>query len=539
MEFRKVLALRGPNVWANFPVLEAWVDLGPWKDSPSNSLPGFNDRLMAWLPTMIEHRCGLGYHGGFFERLRDGTYLAHILEHVTLELQELAGERVGFGKAREWLGDGYYKVVIEYLEEEVGRAALEIARKLIMAAIHDTPFDVAAEVAALRDLAHRVSLGPSTRSIVNAALERGIPIRRLNEGSLVQMGYGCKQRRILAAQTDRTGAVAEEIAQDKEMTRSLLQSVGVPVSEGRPVESADDAWAAADEIGSAVVVKPQYGSQGRGVATNLTTREQVIAAYQAASEESSYIMVERFAPGDDYRVLVVGNQVIAASRREPAHVIGDGVHTIAQLVEITNQDPRRGEDHATALSKIKLDAIGLGVLNDQGYTPDSVPAEGAKVLCRRNANLSTGGTAADVTDLVHPDVAARCVEAAMAVGLDVAGVDVVALDISRPLEEQGGIVVEVNASPGLRMHIEPSSGQSRPVGRAIIDSMFAPNDNGRIPIAAVTGTNGKTTTTRFIAHLLTISGRTVGMTCTDGIFIKGRRIDTGDCAGPQSAMNVL
>ncbi len=539
MEFRKVLALRGPNMWANFPVLEAWVDLGAWKDSPSHELPGFNDRIMSWLPTMIEHRCGVGYRGGFFERLRTGTYLAHILEHVTLEMQALAGVDVGFGKAREWLGEGYYKVVIEYEEEEVGRATMEAARELIMAAIHDTPYDVKAEIQKLRELNHRVSLGPSTKAIVEAARSRRIPVRRLNEGSLVQFGYGCNQRRILAAQTDRTGAIAEEIAQDKEMTRDLLRSVGVPVPEGRAVESAEDAWVAAEEIGVPVVVKPQFGSQGRGVATNLSTREQVMAAYEAASAESSYILVERFAPGDDYRVLVIGGRIVAAARREPAHVIADGEHTIAELVAITNTDPRRGDDHATVLSKITLDAIGLAVVEEQGYTPQSVPAAGVKVLCRRNANLSTGGTAADVTDDVHPEVAARAIEAARAVGLDVAGVDVIAVDLGRPLEEQGGVIVEVNASPGLRMHIEPSSGKGRGVGEAIVDMMFAPGETGRIPIAAVTGTNGKTTTTRFIAHMLEAAGRKVGMTCTDGIFIGKRRIDTGDCAGPASATAVL
>ncbi|MBS0208984.1 MAG: cyanophycin synthetase [Planctomycetes bacterium] len=539
MEFRKVLALRGPNMWTNYPVLEIWVHLNEWKDTPSTDVPGFADRLMAWLPTMIEHRCGIGERGGFFQRLRTGTYLAHILEHVSIELQILAGYPVDFGRAREWLGDGYYKVAIEFIEEDVCRAAIETARELIMAALHDKPFDVQAEVRKLRELGQRVQLGPSTRSIVNAAQARGIPIRRLNTGSLVQLGHGTKQRRICAAQTDRTGAVAEEIAQDKDLTRSLLRSAGVPVPEGRPVESADDAWEAAEEISGPVVVKPQYGSQGRGVATNLTTREQVVAAFDAASRESSYIMVERFAPGSDYRVLVIGGKVIAASRREPAHVIGDGKHSITELVELINTDPRRGDDHSTSLSKIVLDQIALGVLAEQNYTPGSVPALGVKVLCRRNANLSTGGSAEDVTDLVHPEVASRCIDAARVVGLDICGVDVVAVDISRPLEEQGGVIVEVNASPGLRMHLEPSSGKPRAVGEAIIDSMFAPGDNARIPLVAVTGTNGKTTTVRFIAHMLGLNGRTVGMTCTDGIYVGRRRIDTGDCAGPQSAANVL
>ncbi len=355
----------------------------------------------------------------------------------------------------------------------------------------------------------------------------------------MQLGYGSKQRRILAAQTDRTGAVAEAIAQDKQLTRSLLRAMGVPVPEGRPVTDAEDAWKAAQEIGAAVVVKPQYGSQGRGVATDLSTREQVVAAFNACREETSYVMVERFAPGADYRLLVVGNRVVAAARREPAQVIGNGQSTIRQLIDEVNRDPRRGDDHATALSKLKLDSIALGVLGEQGFTPDSVPPAGKQVLIRRNANLSTGGTAADVTDEVHPEVAARVVEAAKMVGLDVAGVDVVALNIGRPLESQGGIVVEVNASPGLRMHVEPSSGKSRPVGEAIIDSMFAPGEDGRIPVVAITGVNGKTTTTRFITHILGTTGLKVGMTCTEGVFIDGRRVDSGDCSGPVSAQAVL
>ncbi|HEY5311336.1 MAG TPA: cyanophycin synthetase [Pirellulales bacterium] len=539
MEIRKVLALRGPNFWANFPVLEAWVDLGDLKDSPSDEIAGFNDRIMGWLPTMIEHRCSVGERGGFFERLRRGTYLAHILEHVTLELQSLAGTPVGFGRARETLGEGYYKVAIEYEAEELGRACLAAGHRLCLAAVHDLPFDMQAEVAKLREICQRVCLGPSTKSIVRAAQARGIPVQRMNSGSMVQLGYGSQQRRILAAQTDRTGAVAEEIAQDKDLTRDLLRAVGVPVPEGRPVTSADDAWEAADDIGVPVVVKPQFGSQGRGVATNLSTREQVLAAYQAASRESPDIMVEKFAPGADYRVLVIGGRMIAAARREPAQVLGDGLHTVAELVAAVNLDPRRGDDHATALSKIRLDPIALAVLAEQGLSPEAVPPLGACVLVRRNANLSTGGTAADVTDLVHPDVAARAIEAANVVGLDVAGIDVVCLDIGRPLEEQGGMIIEVNASPGLRMHLEPSSGTPRPVGEAIIDTLFADGQSGRIPVAAITGTNGKTTTTRFLAHIVAGTGRRVGMSCTDGIFLGSRRIDAGDCSGPRSARAVL
>lgn len=539
MEFRKVLALRGPNVWANFPVLEAWVDLGELKDKPSNEIPGFNDRLMAWMPTMIEHRCSIGERGGFFERLRRGTYQAHILEHITLELLSLAGTNVGYGRARETSEEGVYKVVVEYEEENLARAALEAARELLHAAVHDLPFDVGATIARLRDVAQQFCLGPSTRSIVDAAKARGIPVRRLNTGSLVQFGYGARQRRILAAETDRTSAVGQEIAQDKELTRMLLRSAGVASAQGRPVTSLDDACAAAEEIGFPVVVKPQFGNQGRGVAARLMTREQVAAAYEPALREGGPVLVEKYAPGNDYRVLVVGGRVVAAARREPAHVVGDGVHTVAQLVDIVNQDPRRGEHHGTVLSRIHLDDIALSVLAEQGMSPESVPATGVVVSIRRNANLSTGGTAIDVTDRVHPEVAARAVEAARVIGLDIAGIDILATDISRPLEEQGAIVVEVNASPGLRMHLQPSAGVSRPVGEAIMSTLFPEGETGRIPIVAVTGVNGKTTTVRFISHILKQSGKLVGMTCTDGIYIGERRIDNEDCSGPASAQAVL
>ncbi len=541
MEFRKVLALRGPNIWANFPVLEAWVDLGPYKDCSSDEQPGFNDRLMTLMPTLVEHRCSVGTRGGFFERLRRGTYPAHILEHVSLELMGLAGSPCGFGRARETSEEGVYKVAIQYEEEALAREALKVGRELFLAMLHDHPFDLNAQVIKLRDLLHEVRLGPSTGSIVRAAKERGIPARRLSTSSLIQLGWGKNQRRILTAETDRTGAIAEGIAQDKELTRALLAPIGVPVPAGRSVSTADDALAAAEEIGVPVVVKPQHGNQGRGVATNLTTNEQILAAYQTARQESSdeSVIVEKYAPGDDYRVLVVGGKVVAASRREPAHVIGDGQNTIVDLVARANEDPRRQDGHSTALSKIRLDETSLAVLVDQGMTAHSVPSPGQKVLIRRNANLSTGGTAEDVTDRVHPEVAERCIEAARMVGLDVAGIDVVVTDIGRPLEEQGGVIVEVNAGPGLRMHLEPSIGMPRAVGRDIIDSMFPEGQDGRIPIAAITGTNGKTTVTRFIAHLVRCSGKTVGMTCTEGVYIDERRIESGDCSGPGSATNVL
>ena len=539
MDFRKVQALRGPNIWANFPVLEAWVDLGEYKDRSSEEIPGFNDRVMTWLPTMIEHRCSVGERGGFFQRMRRGTYLAHILEHVTIELQTLAGHEVGFGRARETNEDGVYKVAVEYIEEDVCRQTMKVARELILAAVHGHDFNVSAEVEKLKELAQDIGLGPSTKAIVNAARARGIPFRRLNKGSLIQFGFGSKQRRILASETDRTTAIAEAIAQDKNLTRDLLSGIGVPVPEGRPVESADDAWEAAEEIGVPVVVKPQDGNQGRGVTTNLSTKEQVVRAYEIAYEESSSVIVEKYIPGCDYRLLVIGGKLIAAARREPANVIGDGSHSIQQLIDIVNQDPRRGEHHGTVLSKIHVNDAAMVVLKEQGFTAESVPAAGLRVLIRRNANLSTGGTAVDVTDRVHPDWVARGIEAARMVGLDVAGIDVVAIDIAEPCMPGTGAIVEVNAAPGLRMHLAPSDGQPRPVGEAIIGTLFPEGENGRIPIVAITGVNGKTTTTRFTAHILKGTGATVAHTCTDGIYIDDRRIDNGDCSGPLSARNVL
>jgi len=539
MQIQKVFKLRGPNIWANFPVLEVWVDLEELKDTSSEMIEGFNDRLMSWLPSMIEHRCSEGVRGGFFERLRRGTWMGHILEHTTLELQSLAGNEVGFGRARETSVEGVYKVAIEYLDENVGMAALNTAFELLQAAIHNRPFDVNAEVEKLRNLVRDVYLGPSTASIVAAAKERDIPCIRMNSDSLVQLGYGSRMRRICAAETDRTSAIAEQIAANKDLTRQLLKSAGVPVPEGRPVTDPEDACRAAEEINWPVVVKPLDGNHGRGVATNLTTKEQVIAAYEVAKKEGSGVIVERYITGDDYRLLVVGNQLVAAALREPAHVIGDGRSTIRELVDETNRDPRRCDGHASVLSTIKIDATALAVLTEQNCTPDSVPAVDQKVLIRRNANLSTGGTATDVTELVHPEIARRAVDAARMVGLDIAGLDVIAKDISRPLREQDGAIIEINAGPGLRMHLAPSKGTPRPVGRAIVDMMFPESQSGRIPIVAVTGVNGKTTTTRLLAHIVASTGKKVGMACTDGVYFAGERIDEGDCSGPQSARSIL
>lgn len=534
MDYRNIRALRGPNLWTKQTALEAVVELGEMK-FPVREIPGFEARLRDWLPGLYQGAAGPNEKT---EALGSLT-LAHVIERVVVALQAMAGSPVGFSRTAPGGESGVFKVVVAYREEDVGRSAFEQGRLLVEAAIHDRPFDVAAAALKLRTLDQQIRLGPSTASIVRAAQARGIPYRRLNQGSLVQFGWGSRQHRILAAETDRTSAIGESIAQDKELTKNLLRSVGVPVPDGRPVRDAEEAWAIACEIGLPVVVKPQYGNQGRGVAVNLTTREQVATAFAAALQEGSSIIVEKFAPGCDHRLLVVGDKVVAAARREPPLVVGDGQHTIEQLVEKVNLDPRRGEDHATSLSKLRLDAIGLAVLAEQGLNPQSVLASGTVAVLRRNANLSTGGTAADVTDRVHPDVAARAVDAARIVGLDIAGVDVVCCDVAVPLEKQSGVIVEVNAAPGLRMHLEPSDGTARPVGEAIVATMFPEGETGRIPVVAVSGTNGKTTTTRLIAHILRASGKRVGMTCTDGIYLNDRRIDTGDCSGPKSARAVL
>ncbi|HEY3439471.1 MAG TPA: cyanophycin synthetase [Paludibaculum sp.] len=538
MEFVKILALRGPNIWAYFPVIEAWVDLGDLKDSPSDSIPGFNARLMGWLPGMIEHRCSIGERGGFFERLRRGTYPAHILEHVTIELQSLAGSPVGYGRARESSTEGIYKVVFKYRDETLARECLAAARELVLAAIYDRPFDLSTTVARLRGIARQNLLDAGTDAVVQAARGRNIPFLRLNTGRLVQLGTGSRQRRILGAATDQTGMVAEAIARDEVLSRNLLDSAGLPVARCYPVLNEADAWETTEYIGLPVTLRPRNGVEGRGATANLFTREHVDAAYQRALQVDASVLMERTIAGNQYRLLVVGGKLVAVAQCESARVTGDGIATIRALVERENGDPRRcgdGEEEE-GFCQIPLDELSLEVLADQGFTPESVPAAGAAVLVRRNADLDTGGTAIDVTDLVAPVTAQQAILAAQIVGLDVAGVDVIAGDISVPLEDQGGRIIGVHASPCLRIHL---TGEPRPVGEAIVDMLFAPGDTGRIPIAAVTGTNGKTTVSRFLAHLLQQPGRSVGLTCTDGVYLDGQRIVAGDCSGPTSARNLL
>jgi cyanophycin synthetase len=525
----RIRALRGPNLWSRHTAIEAIVSCSAEEQAIGN-IAGFEERLRARFPEI-----------GFLTPTShaEAISMVHALEFAALGLQAQAGCPVTFSRTTATLETGIYQVVVEYSEEAVGRLAFDLAEALCLAAVNDCPFDLAGALASLRELDEDVRLGPSTGAIVQAATARGIPYRRLTEGSLVQFGWGSHQRRIQAAETDRSSAIGEAIAQDKELTKRLLHAGGVSVPNGRPVTDAEDAWRAAQEIGGPVVIKPQDGNQGKGVAVNLETREQVIGAYAAAADISSAVLVERYLPGQDYRMLVIGNRLVAAARRDPPQVFGDGRHTVRGLVDIVNSDPRRGTGHATSLTKIRFDDIALATLAKQSYEADSVPPKGARVVLRNNANLSTGGTATDVTDDVHPDMAAAAVAAAQMVGLDVCGIDVVCDSVLKPLEEQGGGIVEVNAAPGLRMHLSPSFGKGRPVGEAIISTMFAPGENARIPVVAVAGTNGKTTTVRLIANILSRRGLRVGMTSTDGVYIEGSRIDTGDCSGPKSARNVL
>ncbi|MDC8784747.1 cyanophycin synthetase [Roseateles koreensis] len=532
MEVSRTRALRGPNMWSRHTAIEAVVHCNAEEQSIA-ALPQFEARLRALFPSIGALRPS--------SASRAPISLAHVLEQATLALQAQAGCPVTFSHTHITSEPGSYQVVVEYSEEDVGRLAFEHACKLVEAARDGGSFDADATLAQLRELDEDVRMGPSTGSIVNAAVARGVPYRRLTQGSLVQFGWGAKQRRIWAAEVDATSAVSESIAQDKDLSKRLLQSAGVPVPIGSPVHSVDEAWAVALEVGLPVVVKPQDGNQGKGVTVNVASREHMEIAYKAADEIGT-VMVEKFLPGSDYRLLVIGDKLVAAARRDPPHVIGDGVLTVKQLVDKVNADPKRGDGHATSLTKIRFDDIAVARLTQQDLTPESIPEKGRRVILRNNANLSTGGTATDVTDDVHPEVAARAIAAAQVVGLHVCGVDVVAEGVLRPLEEQSGGIVEVNAAPGLRMHLSPSYGKGRNVGEAIIAHLYGhghKSEDGRIPVVAVTGTNGKTTTSRLIAHLFATCGLKVGMTNTDGVYVDGRQIDSGDCSGPKSARNVL
>ncbi|EER61967.1 cyanophycin synthetase [Acidovorax delafieldii 2AN] len=543
IQLLRINYLRGPNIWTYRPALEVWLDLGALEDHPSNTLPGLNDRLTAWLPALVEHHCGVGERGGFLQRLQEGTWCGHVLEHVVIELLNLSGMPTGFGQTRSTSVRGVYRMVFRARDEQVARMALAQGHRLLMAAINDEPFDVQAAVAMVRTEVDDRYLGPSTACIVTAATDRGIPHIRLNDGNLVQLGYGASQRRIWTAESEFTSAIAEGIASDKDLTKSLLKSCGVPIPEGQVVNSPEEAWEAAQDIGLPVVVKPSDGNHGRGVTLDLHKKEDIEAAYHVAYPEGSDVMVERFIPGDEHRLLVVGGKLVAAARGEVVSITGNGRSTVKELIDTQlNSDPRRGyeEEYPLEIIDLATDTKVQLELKRQELNADSVPTAGRVIVVQRNGNV-----AVDCTDDVHPEVAYIAQLAAKVVGLDIAGIDMVAVDISKPLQEQGGAIVEVNAGPGLLMHLKPAVGAPRPVGQAIVEHLFPTEEHeddeavGRIPVVGVAGTRGTSTIARLVAWLLHLGGRHTGLACREGLFLDRRCVEAADSAHWEAAHRLL
>lgn len=533
----RVNFLRGPNMWTYRSVLEVWLDLGELEQFPTNTLPGFTDRLLAILPGVADHHCGVGEKGGFLQRLQGGTWMGHVLEHVVIEVLDQAGMPTAFGQTRETSTSGVYRMVFRARDEQVARQALSVGHDIVRAALQGRPFELKPALDALREKIDQVYLGPSTAHIVACATDREIPHIRLNQGNLVQLGYGARQKRIWTAETDRTSAIAEGIASDKDMTKELLAGCGVPVPEGRLVDDPEDAWSVAQRMGCAVVVKPTDANHGRGVTLDLSGEAEVKAAFAVADAEGSGVMVERYIPGEEHRVLIVAGQVAAAARGETAWITGDGVHTVEALIDLQiNSDPRRGdtEDHPLNPILVRQEGEVQITIQKQGLEITSVPEAGRRVLVSRKGNMAN-----DCTDQVHPEVAHACALAARIVGLDIAGIDLVCEDISRPLQEQGGAIVEVNAGPGLLMHLKPASGQPREVGRAIVEHLFPDGRSGRIPVVGVTGTQDTSVIARLVAWMLQISGPVVGLACRDGLFVGNRRVERGDALGWQVSQRLL
>lgn len=535
LDFR---ALEGPNIFCLRPVLVARLDLGSYAGVDTGQLSGFREKLMATLPGLKDHHCSRGYKGGFQERLLEGTYLGHVVEHVALELLWLAGEEVSYGKTQDTKIPKVVEIILEYGCRKAAETALFLAVDMVLTLLQGKDYNVQATLKELKEVLDKYRLGPSTEAIVAACRRRGIPVRPLGEGSLLQLGYGCRSRRIWATITENTSSLAVDIAKDKALTKKLLKDFGLPVPQGMVVKGPEEAVAKAHELGFPVVVKPLYGNQGKGVFTNLKKDSEVRRAYREAATYGP-VLVEEHLPGRQYRLLVVKGKFIAASERLPAQVLGDGQHSVWELIELANLDPARGEGHDRPLTRLPLDKLTLFTLRRQGWSLKDIPPNGTIIFLRESANLSTGGTAIDVTERVHPYNAELAIEAARIIGLDVAGVDIICPDIARPLTTEGGGIVEVNAAPGIRMHHFPTVGQPRDAAAAIVESLFPPGDDGRIPIVSITGTNGKTTTARLIAYILGLAGLTVGLTTTDGIYIGGRLVEKGDAAGPASARRVL
>jgi cyanophycin synthetase len=535
---------RGPNVWARVPVVMLKLDIGELEARPSNKIPGFYEEIVQLLPSLHHHYCSVGRPGGFLERMRDGTWMGHILEHVALELQTLAGSEVNRGLTRSTDERGVYNVVYQYGQADVGLAAGRAATRLLNWLVYkdDPDYSFERDLENLIRLAERLAYGPSTKALVDEAERRGIPVIRLDpRRSLVQMGHGVYQKRIWATVTSESSDIAVDIASNKRLTNQLLQGVGIPVPRSRTVETLDEALQAANAIGYPVVLKPLDGNHGRGVQINLTSDVEIRESFAGAYDQSrsGQVIIESFVMGRDYRILVVNGKMVACAERVPAHVLGDGAHTIEELIDLTNSDPRRGIGHEKILTRIPINESVHRLLERNGYTMKSVPAPGEFVQLQLTGNMSTGGTSIDRTDEIHPDNIEIAEQAAQVIGLDVAGIDMLVGDIAMPLKDQGGAICEVNAGPGFRMHTHPTEGHPQDVARPVLDLLFPRGTPSRIPITAVTGTNGKTTTCRMIAHILKMAGRRVGLTTTDGIYIDGTQIFKGDMSGPQSAQMVL
>lgn len=532
------IVFRGRNIYSHRPIVKMIVDIGKYQNIPSNNIPGFNDRVVNAFPGLKKDYCGLGYEGGFLERLRDGTYLAHILEHVILAMQASLGYDIRLGKTRFLEEPSTYSVVYEYSNEvaaiECGKAAVFI----LNAFIQGEDIDAGEFIDYLKDVAAEAELGPSTSAIVEEAKKIGLPVTRIGNGSLVQISYGRKSRLVEATLTDFTSCISADISSNKHLTKSILDENKIPVPIGKVVYSEISAVMFAKRIGMPVVLKPLDGNQGKGVHLNLTGEGDIRAAFREASKYSTGVIVEKYIYGKDYRILVIGNQVKAVSERKPANVTGDGVHTVKELVEKVNQDPRRGKQHEKQMTIIQLDPVAKNVLQKSGMTEESVPRKGQEVRLRDNGNLSTGGTAIDCTDMVHPDNANIAVRAANAIGIDIAGIDVVTEDISKSIVKTGGAVVEVNTAPGIRMHLYPSAGKPRNVAKDIIEYLFPDEASRTFPIVSVTGSRG-TAVARIIAHVLTNTGLTVGMTCSEGTYINGKCILEGNQSDPLGAKTLL
>ena len=541
MKILNIKTMSGPNYWSiSFhKLIVMLLDLEDMEEKPTNTIPGFLDRLNALMPTLYEHRCSEGVPGGFYQRVTEGTWMGHVIEHIALELQTLAGMDTGFGRTRESDKAGIYHVVFSYEEAKAGAYAAEASVHIAQALADGQPYDLAEDIQTLRELREQERFGPSTGSLVEEAARRKIPFIRLNQRSLVQLGYGINQKRIQATVASTTSSIAVELACDKEETKNLLEASEIPVPKGRIVRSEEGLKEAIDRIGYPCVTKPIDGNHGKGATTGIKNWEEAVAGLQAAQQYSRSVICEKFITGRDFRCLVINYKFVAAALRTPAAVTGNGKSTVQELIDEVNKDPRRGYGHEKVLTTIKVDSFTMGMLDRKGYTLETVAPDGEELWLKPTANLSTGGTATDVTDFVHPDNIFMCERIARIIGLDICGIDIMAEDLSVPITQNGGSVLEVNAAPGFRMHLDPTEGLPRNVAEPVIDMLYPTGTSARIPIIAITGTNGKTTTTRLIAHIVKQMGHKVGFTTTDGVYIQNQMMVKGDCTGPISAEFVL